>query len=576
MDQTLFPNGVWAIDTEFNGGAGNTPSPVCLVAREIFSSKIIRLWRDDLLNMEQPPFPIDNHSLIVAYYASAEMGVFRSLGWPMPARVLDLFCEFRVATNGKRTIAGNGLLGALAAHKLSAIDAAEKHEMRDLILSGGPWSDSDKTAILDYCQSDTDSLALLLKAMWPNIDLPRALLRGRYMCAAAAMEYNGVPIDSATLNRLRIHWQDIQDRLIQKIDADYGVYEGRTFKKDLFAAWLRRNAIAWPMTDGRLDLSDEVFREMSRSNKLISPLRELRVALSQMRLADLAVGEDSRNRTILSAFRAKTGRNQPSNSKFIFGPAVWLRGLIQPKPHQSVCMLDWSQQEFGVAAALSQDRLMQEAYVSGDPYMTFAIQAGAAPIGATKSTHADVRDLFKACVLAVQYGMGEDSLAARIGKTPMEAKELLRRHRETYRIFWDWSERIVNTFSLTGKINTVFGWPLYIDEYFNARSVQNFPMQANGAEMLRLACCLGIERGIEICAPVHDAVLITAHNDQIEDHVEEMRMAMQEASRIVLSGFELRSDVKIIRYPDRFIDPRGAKMWSIVMELLASFPSEPT
>jgi hypothetical protein len=40
--------------------------------------------------------------------------------------------------------------------------------------------------------------------------------------------------------------------------------------------------------------------------------------------------------------------------------------------------------------------------------------------------------------------------------------------------------------------------------------VMNFPMQANGAEMLRLACCLAIERGLAVCAPVHDAILIEA------------------------------------------------------------------
>jgi hypothetical protein len=33
-------------------------------------------------------------------------------------------------------------------------------------------------------------------------------------------------------------------------------------------------------------------------------------------------------------------------------------------------------------------------------------------------------------------------------------------------------------------------------------------MQANGAEMLRLACIGGIEAGIKIGAPVHDAVVI--------------------------------------------------------------------
>jgi ABC-type uncharacterized transport system substrate-binding protein len=53
----------------------------------------------------------------------------------------------------------------------------------------------------------------------------------------------------------------------------------------------------------------------STSYPVVSPYRELRSSLSDMRLSDLAVGSDSRNRTILCAFRSRTGRNQPSNSK---------------------------------------------------------------------------------------------------------------------------------------------------------------------------------------------------------------------------------------------------------------------
>ena len=36
------------------------------------------------------------------------------------------------------------------------------------------------------------------------------------------------------------------------------------------------------------------------------------------------------------------------------------------------------------------------------------------------------------------------------------------------------------------------------------------PAQAHGAEMLRLACCLVTERGIQLCCPIHDAVLVEA------------------------------------------------------------------
>src|SRR5262249_33329506 len=159
-------------------------------------------------------------------------------------------------------------------------------------------------------------------------DFPRALLRGRYMAAVARMERNGVPTDTETLSRLTRHWTDIQDQLIADIDANYGVFEGRTFKTDRFATWLVRNNIPCPrLESGRLDLTEDTFREMARAYPRVAPLRELRAALSEMRLSDLAVGRDGRNRTMLSAFRARTGRNQPSNTRCIFGTSVWLRGL---------------------------------------------------------------------------------------------------------------------------------------------------------------------------------------------------------------------------------------------------------
>jgi DNA polymerase I len=146
---------------------------------------------------------------------------------------------------------------------------------------------------------------------------------------------------------------------------------------------------------------------------------------------------------------------------------------------------------------------MMDAYRSGDPYLAFAKQAGAAPPEATKATHKAVREQFKQCVLAVQYGMGADALAQRTGQPPIRARELLRLHHETYRVFWAWSDRVVDYAMLTGGLNTAFGWRVRVPEVANDRSLRNFPMQANGAEMLRLACCLATERSIEVCAPVH-------------------------------------------------------------------------
>lgn len=315
-------------------------------------------------------------------------------------------------------------------------------------------------------------------------------------------------------------------------------------------------------------MSDDAFREMVRVYPQVAPLRELRVALSQMRLSELAVGHDGRNRCMLSAFQARTGRNQPSNSKFIFGPSVWLRGLIRPEPGYGLAYLDWSQQEFGIAAALSGDLKMLEAYASGDPYMTFAKQARAVPPEATKESHPRERDQFKACALAVQYEMGENSLAIRIGQPVSLARELLRLHRETYRTFWRWSDGAVDTAMFHGRLLTTFGWTVHVGTNPNPRSLRNFPMQANGAEMLRLACCYAVERDIRVCAPVHDAVLIEAPLGDLDEAVAKAQQVMADASAKVLDGFRLRADAKIIRHPDRYMDERGEKMWTTVWRIL--------
>jgi DNA polymerase-1 len=547
--------------------SGERPRPVCMVAKDLISGQEWRLWRGEFDTV--PPFPIGPDALFLAFYASAELGCFRALGWPRPANILDLFTEFRDLRNGLPTPSGGfGLIGALTYFGLDTMGAQEKNELRALILAGGPWSAHERAAILDYCATDTVALERLLPAMLPRIDLPRALLRGRYMAAAAAMEFNGVPIDVATLSLLRERWTSIQGDLISAID-DHGIYDGRTFKSERWAHFLAAQNIPWPQLEsGQLDLSDETFRQAARTYPLVSPYRELRSALSDLRLNDLAVGKDGRNRTILSAFRSRTGRNQPSNSKYIFGPSVWLRGLVKPPPGYGIAYIDYQQQEFGIAAALSGDPAMCAAYHTGDPYLAFAKQAGAVPQDATRKTHEATRELFKTCALGVQYGMEAESLALRIGQPPIVARDLLRAHRETYRTFWRWSDAAVDFAMLTGSLHTVFGWHLRIGEDSNPRSLRNYPMQGNGSEMLRLACCLATERGIEVCAPVHDAVLISAPLDQLEDDVTRMRAVMAEASKIVLGGFELGTDATIVRYPDRYMDKRGTVMWDRVLALI--------
>jgi hypothetical protein len=570
MDSLAAFREIWLCDFEFWAPTGERPKPLCLVAREFRTGRTLRLWRDELQTLDKPPMDTGPSALFAAYFASAELGCFLALDWPAPARILDLYVEFRCLTSGLTVPCGNGLLGALSWFGLDGLAAIEKDSMRELAQRGELYTADERRALLAYCETDVDALARLLPAMLSKIDLLRALLRGRYMGAVARMEWTGIPIDAEALDTLRENWTAIQEGLIERIDADRGIYAGRTFKAERFATWLIEQRIPWPrLASGALDLSDDCFHEMGRAYpSRVSPIRELRTALSQLRLESLAVGNDGRNRCLLSPFGSRTGRNQPSNAAYIFGPSTWLRGLIRSADGNAIAYVDWEQQEFGIAAALSGDRAMMDAYRSSDPYLTFAKQAGAAPSSATKETHHAERERFKVLSLAVQYGMGAEALARKLDEAPSRGRDLIALHRQTYPVYWRWSDAVEMTAMLAGELQATFGWTVHVGPNVNPRSLRNFPLQANGAEMLRLACILATERGIRVCAPIHDALLIEAPADSIGQVVAAAQAAMLEASEIVLAGFPLRTSAKVVRYPERYMDPRGERFWRTVWELI--------
>jgi DNA polymerase I-like protein with 3'-5' exonuclease and polymerase domains len=462
----------------------------------------------------------------------------------------------------------------MAWHRLDALEGAQKKSLQELAARGGPWSQAEREALLNYCESDVDALGRLLPAMLPELDLPRALLRGRYTLAVARMEAAGIPIDVETLTRLRESWETIQERLIRELGQ--GIYEGRSFRAKRFEAFLTRQAIPWPRTaKGRLRLDDITFREMSRAYPVVAPIRKIRDELAQLRLSGLEVGSDGRSRVMLSPFWTKTGRNLPSNALYVFGMASWLRSLVRPEPGRAIAYIDWSSQEYGIGAVLSRDSAMIRAYESGDPYLEFGKQAGLIPPSGTGQTHKMERGLCKACVLGVGYGIGPQALGLKIGKPTAYARQLLQLHHETYPRFWAWSDGAETHAMLFGQLRTVFGWSLRVRGEPNPRSLRNFLCQANGAEMLRLACCLATERGIRVIAPVHDALAVEAEAGSILETVAATQECMAEASEAVLSGFRLRSAAGIIRHPDRFRDERGVDFWARIMAILEEIEAAP-
>jgi DNA polymerase I-like protein with 3'-5' exonuclease and polymerase domains len=489
-----------AIDFEFRGGA-NKPEPVCGIAHEIRSGIVHRMWLEgERERWRNPPFPHGPNVAITAYYASAELGCYTALGWPFPRFVIDLYAEFRIHTNGLYLPHGKGLYGAMRYFGYSETSTERKEYMRHRILNP-PYTAGEPEEFMDYCEEDVNGLKKLLPRLIANdTNLIPILWRGEYMKVMADAETAGIPIDGRMFDSMKRHWKALRLEAIKQISGRFPIFEGKHLRSNLFAQLLDSKAASeeaklwpkkkqWPLTpNSSLSLSDATLEKAAEVYPVLTPLRQTRQMLSKLRKLSLTVGNDNRNRCLLSAFSTSTGRNAPSTTKFVFGLPRFMRGLIRAEPGKALAYLDWGKQEVGVAAALSGDPAMKAMYRSVDPYLFFAHQAGVVPADATAETHPHARKQFKAVVLGVQYMISPMGLARRIDGTLNEGEKLLGFHHRSFPQFWEWNESVSDCAQLTGELTARLGWKIRVSPGSNLRSIKNFPMQANGAEMLRLAC----------------------------------------------------------------------------------------
>lgn len=221
-----------------------------------------------------------------------------------------------------------------------------------------------------------------------------------------------------------------------------------------------------------------------------------------------------------------------------------------------------------MAAVLSGDPNMLEAYNSLDPYMWFCIKAGGAPEGATKTSHPEERDLFKATTLGLQFGMGRVKLARKLtidcGRevTVKEASKLIELHRRIYSTYWKWAEKVTRTYKRDGYLTLADGFGLN-SNCATETSVRNFPVQGTAAVILRRAVIRAIEYGVPVISPLHDALYMCCPDEDYDRNMELMSKAMQEAVQDTLGKHVvIRQDVERHEHGHVWVEPRAKKVHS--------------
>jgi DNA polymerase I-like protein with 3'-5' exonuclease and polymerase domains len=298
-------------------------------------------------------------------------------------------------------------------------------------------------------------------------------------------------------------------------------------------------------------------------------LHALRDSLGFIVKARLPIGNDGRNRPALFPFGTATGRN--AHTKSPYNAHAGMRSFMVFPRDAIGAYLDWRTQEIGVAAALSGDTALMDAYRAGDIYHALARVLGFTndpdPVNWKKTSPA-MRNRMKVLQLAISYGMGVPSLARGLDRHPLVASEIIERHRRSYPRFWQWRADVVRTAMLERRMESVFGWPLHISTSPNQRTLYNFPIQAGGAEMLRLATMRLCEAGIVPIMLIHDGILL---EEASRECVEQAKEIMRNAGRDTCDGLEIDVDVdQLLENGARYHDKRpvAQQMWQTVMRTL--------
>ena len=482
------------------------------------------------------------------------------------------------------------------------LTVVEKERNLDLILRRNEFSHlpfdytyTEQKQILDYCQSDTEILRQVFVKQVLDIEtklnlkteedfereLWQIMNRGYAIGCVSLVERNGIPVDTKLIHLFNEAWPKVKDNLIRKINNDINVFtDDLTFNHKKFDELIIRNNLhhRWQrMKSGHFTTNKKVIKNHLDCED-IKKFNEIRTFQNMTKLTSYAPGYDGRVRTSINMFGTVTGRASPSSARYPFSASKWARNFIKPSYGSWLVYIDYSSQEPAIQGYLSKDENKIKAYQSGDNYIYTGKLFGMLPENATRQSHPEERTMFKVIDLANTYGQGPYAVAESLKCSVSHAKFLMQKYKEIFKIYFKWLDGFIEAGLQKKYLTTVYGWQRHIKNLFKTkdgkrtdirRSLMNWPIQSHGAEILRKALVDLTDENFEVCALVHDAVLIQIPIPEFNQRLEEAKQIMVDASVNVVGG-PIRVDHEVIK-TNYIQDGKDQKLFDEIMNEINTY-----
>ena len=577
------------VDTEFQSDISNSycTKALCAVYKDLKTEQTLKIWDYEENNLAQHHFDFEE-TLLVCFYATAEVGYFLKQLMGRPPYIFDCWTEYAKLYKNNRDLS---LLAASTAYSYpNPISKEEKEKFRDMCIKQNTWNKKEREEILNYCEGDVLMNEHVFYKVLNDLEnicgndyetlLEQAMARGQSMACYAKVTNNGMSIDIPKLNDFNEYWLLVKNEVIKKLNSELNLWDDACkFSHSKFHQLIKKLDLLgeWPTTPmGKLKTNKETFELFDDYYPEIKKLKRIFNLLNASKLTEFAISEDARYRPYggYKPFGTHTGRCTPS-SKWIFGTAKWARSFIKPPFGCAMVNLDFKSQETFIAAVISGDEKMLASYKSGDFYMNTAILAGMAPTDATKETHPEIRKIWKTIVLATNYGQGARGMAKalkKFNKTYSEVAGLLMKYKEIYKTYFDWAEAKSNHAQVHGYISTSLGW----DRHFpyavpiNPRSLMNWPVQSEAGEILRNALIRLLNANIKVCATVHDSFLIECQLPELNEQIRIAKQCMIDAGTYIVGAEGMQVDVEIHRGNFK-PEPADQELFNLIFEEIEKY-----
>ena len=435
-----------------------------------------------------------------------------------------------------------------------------KNEMRKLCILNNEATEQHMPEIMKYCEADVLSLKFLdekMKSKLPwEITEERRRKRGYYTAVTAEMEFNGYYFKREMFDNLKKNATPVLRSMAEDINNKFPKYTTFTLKetgrpvfhKDMVSLYIKRHpeiARHFPKSkkSQKLSVTKEALDKLYHSVRYNLPeddylawiykYKRLNSAMSGLtstikkpdsdvkKFSQFIVGNKAYPN--LNPYGSQTGRNQPKANSFLMAQPAWLRVMLSaPKGHLLVS-IDCGKQEVYYLAVASGDARLIEAYISGDPYVSFGLDTGILKEEMRGRPIWDImRHVCKTTVLMIQYGAGSGGLANVLSMglnrvvQRYEAQRWINAFHKNYPVASKYREDMYKKYLRNKRLILQDGWTMWGGNT-NKRSIQNFPIQGGCAVALREAVMAARKAGVRIAMTQHDSFMFYVREDPLDE-----------------------------------------------------------